>query len=140
MTDSQLKRKLRDLRQLEQLLRGGTPTFDEFFSLNVGAPARYPFSILLVFDDASRSIAFQEFLDALWGAEPEAAKKPNDGEAFAELASYLGLSSTSSRAEVVSAFRATLKDLHPDTGGDHELAVELIRLYRAAIYPSAKRS
>jgi len=140
MTPSQLKRKLRDLKHLEQLLRGGTATFDEFFALDPGAPARYPFSILLVFDDASRTIAFQEYLDVLWGGQRDVQEEPTDAEALAELASFLGLKSDTPRARVVSSFRATLKDLHPDTGGDHDLAVELIRLYRAATYPSAKRS
>lgn len=96
--------------------------------------------MLLVFDDASRSIAFGEYLDALWGVAEPSSEQVGDAAAFSELAAFLGLKLDTPRREVVSAFRATLKELHPDTGGDHELAVELIRLYRAATYPSANRS
>jgi hypothetical protein len=135
MDAAAVKRKLRELKRLEQLLTGGNETFDAFFALEEGKKARYPFRMLCVFDKSSRDLAFKEFLDQLWGVhDSESAGEAVvvDRGAFGELIRALGLPAETSREEVIRLFRTQIKELHPDVGGEHELAVELISLYKRA--------
>ena len=139
MDAAALTRKLRDLRRLERRFSGGaSPVFDAFFSLEPGCPARYPFTMLLVFDDTSRARAVREFLHEVWGPAPraDAAGSLRAGgagrSARARLLEALELPPDASAAQITQRFRVTAKELHPDLGGDHELMVELLALYDQA--------
>jgi hypothetical protein len=124
MTDADLKRKLRDLRQTERRIRRGdaTPTFDEFFALNPAHVVRYPFGVLRVLDRDSRRRAIREYMSALFGDRIRSG-------AMDQLLQALGLPANADDDRVVREFRRLAVQIHPDTGGDEELMKELLSLY-----------
>lgn len=136
MTRDELVRKLRDLRRLERRLTGGdpqgvTPVWDEYFSLSEGTRVRYPFRMMLIFDQASRERAIRGFLLALW---VRAGCSFAHGEHDQKLLDELGLRADADSETVRRAFRRLALELHPDLGGDEELMRDLIDRYRRSSY------
>ena len=126
MNDAELKRKLRDLRRYERRLCGdpSAPVFREYFALEEGVPARYPFGVLRVLDDRSRARAVREYLAALFGISHE------DPPERTRLLAALDLPPDATDDMVTHAFRSLALEIHPDQGGDNELMSELAELYR----------
>ena len=136
MTRDLLVRKLRSLRRLERRLRGRGPVpggtlFDRFLAFEPGRRVRYPFSVLLALDEATRKRAFREFAAALW-AESGALDLAWGSDA--ELLETLGLPADADRETVRRAFRELALELHPDLGGDHDLMVTLLSRFRGSSY------
>ena len=62
----------------------------------------------------------------LTALQPPAVRPAGAGMSAAEAAAVLGVSETASAAEIKAAFRAKMREAHPDKGGTNERAARLI--------------
>ncbi len=103
--------------------------FDSFFSFDRDARVRFPFTVLLVFDDESRAAAFRAFVDELWiGRLSGGTSGALATDRRSALLQALELPIEATPQEISRRFRARARELHPDLGGDHDLMVELLAL------------
>jgi len=129
-----LKRKLRDLRQLERRFRGvgeGHPlVWDDYFTTREGGRARYPLKTLSVFDRESRRAVFTRYLSDVF-ATSLSLGSPSGRPQRLRVIHLLGLAEDASDEAIVRRFRERAKELHPDLGGDADAMVELLNHYTA---------
>ena len=102
--------------------------FDSFFSLDPDVRARYPFTMLLVFDDSSRAAAFRSFIDELWISRLAGGTDGAAPDRRTWLLRALDLPTDATAEQISRRFRERARELHPDLGGDHDLMVELLAL------------
>ena len=141
---AQLKRKLRQLKQLELTIRFGrqplptqpTLVWSVFFSTKAADPAsvKYPLSRLLQMDHQELKAVFDEYFFRVYTQTyqdqgfTQADVYDSQLLALLELPPYAGL------AEIKQRFRALAKRYHPDQGGDSEQFIELVNLYERLIH------
>lgn len=149
LTVPQLKRKLRQLKQLELTLRFGrqpgsahpTLLWDVFFSTKAVAPpsVTYPLSRLLplghrelkaIFDDYCARLYSQVFLDQDQALGQGQGLPHVDASAYdPQVLARLGLPPSAGIAEITQRFRVLAKQYHPDHGGTDEQFIALVAIY-----------
>lgn len=141
-TVAQLKRKLRQLRQLEMSLRFGQQLppdhpqliWDVFFSTKTSSdldpPAvKYPLAHLLQLEhDQLKTVIDEYFVRVYAQISPDQDLTQVDVY-DPQLLTLLGLPPSAGIAEIRRRFRAKAQQYHPDHGGDSEQFVELVAIY-----------
>src|SRR5690554_5684432 len=139
MEISRLKRKLRQLKKLEDKIRfkhisdpnAKKFVWDEFFStkVNFDLTVKYPILKLLkmdkqelkeVYEEYFYSVYFQMYKD--FGLQLDEIKDPS-------VLSYFGLAPVASVDDVKKRFRELAKKYHPDHGGSNEKMIEILEAY-----------
>lgn len=140
LDEKTLKRKLRQLKRVELIIRFGTTsisredkrielTWDSFFRDKVGSKARYPFHILLVMNAEGRKRVFADYLYTLYTKVYE-----EKGMLFPMGIDFQGLfdfdlPANASKEDIKKRFRELAKIAHPDQGGSHEAMIALLDQY-----------
>lgn len=128
-----LKHKIRQLKRLERRLRGDRAEsliWNEFFDLSdEGAGrARYSLAQLLTLDRDSLKAVLEEYLGFIFYAMSEEAG--NSGSMFdPAVLLEAGLPVDADKRMVKERFRELVKIHHPDSGGDPQAFVEILRLF-----------
>ncbi len=142
MTASEVKRKLRELKRLEEQFRqragqrSSPLVWDTFFDLHDGVPkaAKYPLAVLVAMDAETHRRVVAEYWSFVW----QALWPENDGAGAlhfdAEALLRLGLPADADEDAVRARFRALAKQHHPDTGGDASQFIALMEDYRRLIH------
>ena len=142
MTSGDVKRKLRQLKRLEEQIRARTGqrssplVWDTFFDLHGGVPeyAKYPLAVLLAMDDETLRWVIAEYWSFVW----QSLWPENNGTGTlhfnAEALLRLGLPATADEDAVKTRFRELAKQHHPDTGGDASQFIALMEDYRRLIH------
>ncbi|MBN1348064.1 J domain-containing protein [candidate division KSB1 bacterium] len=147
----QLKRKLRQLKQLELKIRRfgdrSVPEnpmliWDAFFSTKLNpenseirapasrAPVKYPFAQLLCMSRQALKDAFEEYFYHVYiqAYKENGISLPDVYDP--RLLSLLGLPAHSSLEDIKRRFRELAKRYHPDHGGDSEKFIELMQIIK----------
>jgi glyoxylase-like metal-dependent hydrolase (beta-lactamase superfamily II) len=141
-----LKRKLRELKRLEDKIRFAhipdTATkkyiWDEFFSTRHedDLTVKYPISILLKFNNEALKKAFEDYFCSLYfrmykdmGLNFNVVKDPG-------FTDYFGLDPGASVEEIKKKFRKLAKKYHPDHGGSNEKMIEVLAAYHRLLESS----
>jgi hypothetical protein len=139
MTCPQLKRTLRQLRQLELTVRFGREAakdhpplvWDAFFSTkdSDSRPVKYPLSHLLHLEREEFKAILDEYFARIY-AQTAADQGLTQAEVYdPQLLARLGLPPYAGSSEIKQRFRALAKRFHPDRGGESTQFVELVALY-----------
>jgi hypothetical protein len=141
LTVSQLKRKLRQLRQVELTLRFGQHppadqpqlVWDVFFSTKAAdrdpPSVKYPLAYLLSLEhDQWKEVVDDYFIRVYSQMAPEQDLAHADVY-DPQLLGLLGLPPSAGIAETRQRFRALAQRYHPDHGGESEQFVELVAIY-----------
>ncbi len=138
-TTPQLKRKLRQLKQLEITFRFGQyPTsnhqqlvWDVFFSTRAydSVSVKYPLSRLIAMEHDELRSVIDEYLVRVYSqtAQDQGIVKADVYDP--ELLAQLGLPPYAGMAEIIQRFRTLAKQYHPDVGGESERFIELLAAY-----------
>ena len=136
---AQLKRKLRQLKQLELTIRFGrqplpkqpTLVWSVFFSTKAADPAavKYPLSRLLQMDHQELKAVFDEYFFRVYTQTYQDQGFTHADVYDPQLLALLALPPYVGLAEIKQRFRALAKRYHPDQGGDSEQFIELVELY-----------
>jgi len=145
MFEGDLKRKLRNLKKLEQRVRGqflqrhpqAPLVWKAFFSTAMIADSsiKYPFVTLLHANRDERKRMFEEYLFAVF-----VRRAQEEGQGFSdpimahiiqnpEVLAYFGLPPYATFADIKRRFRELAHQYHPDKGGDPEKMIELLEMY-----------
>jgi DnaJ domain len=135
----QLKRKLRQLKQLELTIRFGrqpvpehpTLLWDAFFSTKVtdSASVKYPLSRLLQLERDELKAVIDEYFFRLYFENYQDQGLTQVDVYDPQLLALLGLPPYAGIAEIKQRFRALAQRYHPDHGGDTERFIELVTIY-----------
>jgi hypothetical protein len=146
MFESELKRKLRNLKRFERRLRvhflqrhAQAPlVWNSFFStrrLSGAASVKYSLRLLLQADRDERKRIFEEYLYTVFvrhiqeegiGCSIHAIHDP-------EVLSFFGLPPYATFADIKHRFRELAHQYHPDKGGNPERMIELLEMYEKSI-------
>ena len=138
-TTPQLKRKLRQLKQLEITFRFGQyPTsnhqqlvWDVFFSTSTydSVSVKYPLSRLIAMEHDELRSVIDEYLVRVYSqtAQDQGIVKADVYDP--ELLAQLGLPPYAGMAEIIQRFRTLAKQYHPDVGGESARFIELLAAY-----------
>jgi DnaJ-domain-containing protein 1 len=143
LTCPQLKRTLRQLRQLELTLRFGRApaqdhpplVWDVFFSTKAAdsRPVKYPLSYLLQVEREEFKAILDEYFARIY-AHTADGQSLNQADVYdPKLLARLGLPPDAGSNEIKQQFRALAKQYHPDRGGETTQFVELVALYESLI-------
>lgn len=139
MDIDELKRKLRELKKVENKIRFGYQStviskkyvWDDYFSTKSvnDLTVKYPIWKLLKFDKQALKEAFEEYFYSVYFQ-----KYKDDGLSFDEIQdpsvlSYFGLAPGASTDEIKRRFRELAKKYHPDHGGNNEKMIEVLEAY-----------
>ncbi len=140
---AQLKRKLRQLKQLELTLRFGrqvapghpTLVWNVFFSTKAtsSAAVKYPLSRLLEMNHDELKAVFDEYFFRVYYQNYQDQGLTHADVYDPQLLALLGLPPYAGLTEIKQRFRALAKQYHPDHGGDSEQFIELINIYERLI-------
>jgi len=136
---SKLKRKLRQLKKMEDKIRYkhiSDPTvkkyiWDEFFSTKaISDPTvKYPISELLRLSKQELKEVYEEYFYRIYsqmykdfGLEFDEIKDPS-------ILSYFGLAPGASMDDIKKKFRELAKKYHPDHGGSNDKMMEILEAY-----------
>jgi hypothetical protein len=135
----QLKRTLRQLRQLELTLRFGQApapdhpplVWDVFFSTKAAdsRPVKYPLSHLLELERDEFKSILDEYFTRIFAQTTEGRSLTQADIYDPQLLARLGLPPDAGSKEIKRQFRALAKQYHPDRGGESTQFVELVALY-----------
>lgn len=143
MDIDELKRKLRELKKVEDRIRFGHLAvvtskkyiWDDYFSTKSvnDLTVKYPIWKLQKFDKQALKEAIEEYFYAVFFQ-----KYKDDGLSLNEMQdprvlSYFGLSSGATIDEIKSRFRELAKKYHPDHGGSNEKMAEVLEQYHKLI-------
>ena len=139
VTCSQLKRTLRQLRQLELTLRfGRVPApdhpplvWDVFFSTKDAdsRSVKYPLSHLLHLEREEFKAILDEYFSRIY-AQTAQDQRLTVAEVYnPQLLARFGLPPYAGSREIKQRFRALAKQYHPDRGGESAQFIELVALY-----------
>jgi DnaJ domain len=136
---AQLKRKLRQLKQLELTIRFGrhatperpTLVWNVFFSTRATSPTsvKYPLSDLLQMDHHELKAVFDEYFFRVYYQNYQDQGLTHADVYDPQLLALLGLPPYAGIAELKKRFRELAKRYHPDHGGDSEQFIELVDIY-----------
>ena len=140
MDEKTLKRKLRQLKRVELIIRFGTSTiakeekrgaltWNNFFRDTGSRKARYPFGMLLIMNAEGRKRVFADYLYTLYTKVYE-----EKGMIFPMGIDYkmlfdFDLPANASKEDIKNRFRELAKIAHPDQGGTHEAMIALLEQY-----------
>ena len=150
MEVAEMKRKVRQLRNLEMRLRYGAPKehpkesqdmkyrrklpllWDEFFDLNDRGrkKTRYSIDQLLLMDKAQYRAMVNEFFFHVYYRIYQERGLTEFNLYDPELLNQLGLPYDADGNAVKKRFRELAKEYHPDAGGNSEEFIRLMELYR----------
>jgi DnaJ-domain-containing protein 1 len=143
LTCPQMKRTLRQLRQLELTLRFGQApgpdhpllVWDVFFSTKEGdsRPVKYPLSHLLQMEREEFKAILDEYFTRIYAQTAEGQSLTQADVHDPHLLAHLGLPPDAGRHEIKRQFRALAKQYHPDRGGETTQFIELVALYETLI-------
>lgn len=143
MNVDELKRKLRELKKVEDRIRFGLYTtavkkkyvWDEYFSTKSinDLTVKYPIWKLLKLDKQALKEVFEEYFYSIYFQ-----KYKDEGLSFDEIQdpsilSYFGLAPGASIDEIKNKFRELAKKYHPDHGGSNEKMAEVLEQYHKLI-------
>lgn len=141
LTCPQLKRTLRQLRQLELTWRFGQApapdhpplVWDVFFSTKAieSRPVKYPLSHLLQLERAEFKAILDEYFARIYVQAAEGRSLTQAVVYDPQLLARLGLPPDAGSNEIKRQFRALAMQYHPDRGGDSTQFVELVALYES---------
>jgi DnaJ domain len=141
LTCPQLKRTLRQLRQLELTLRFGQApapdhpplVWDVFFSTKAAdsRPVKYPLSHLLQLEREEFKAILDEYFARIYAQTADGQSLTQADVYDPRLLARLGLPPDADGNEVKRQFRALAKQYHPDLGGESTQFVELVALYES---------
>jgi DnaJ domain len=143
LTVSQLKRKLRQLRQLEMTLRFGQQqhppsdhpqlVWDVFFSTKTSdrdpPSVKYPLAQLLQMEHDQLKVVVDDYFIRVYSQISPDQDLTQADVYDPQLLVLLGLPPSAGIAEIRQRFRAMAQRYHPDHGGDSEQFVELVAIY-----------
>ena len=139
MITAELKRKLRKLKKFENTVRlqnsigENIPlVWDKYFNLHETgkSTALYTLSELVVLDKDEYKTVIDEFFARVY-YEVYVHKGIIDAPIYDPvLLEKLGLSAVANEADLKKKFRELAKKHHPDTGGDAEKFIELMKVYK----------
>lgn len=140
LDEKTLKRKLRQLKRIELIIRFGTTTigkeekriyltWDSFFRDKDGNKARYPFHILLTMNAEARKRVIADYLYTVYTKVYE-----EKGMLFPVGIDYqalfdFDLPANASKEDIKKRFRELAKIAHPDHGGSHDAMIVLLNQY-----------
>src|SRR5262245_14334020 len=136
---AQLKRKLRQLKQLELTIRfkgQDVPehpalVWDAFFSTKDRdpPPVKYPLPHLLQMDHEELKAAIDESFFRVYFQNYQEQGLAQADVYDPQLLALLGLPPYAGLAEIKQRFRALAQQYHPDHGGDADRFIELVSVY-----------
>ncbi len=139
MTVPQLKRRLRQLKQLEITFRfsrepapGHPPlVWDVFFSTRTHdqISVKYPLSRLIPMEHDEFKSVIDEYFSRVFSQITQDHDVTHADVHDRELLAQLGLPPSAGMADIIQRFRALAKQYHPDHGGDSEQFIELLAAY-----------
>jgi hypothetical protein len=148
MVSDQLKRKLKDLKQVEIAIRfkhsgmreGTRLVWNEFFSVKskprraATAPSvRYPLDELLKMDHEQLKQVFADYFCFVYFQYYKENGLTLENGYNPQLLSLMGLPPTAGSDDIKKRFRELAKKYHPDVGGDSRLFIELVDVYNQLI-------
>jgi DnaJ domain len=136
---AQLKRKLRELKQLELTIRFGRQRatehpslmWDVFFSTKEHdpPPVKYPLPRLLQMDRDELKAVIDEYFFRVYFQNYQDQGFTQADVYDPQLLALLGLPPFAGIAEIKQRFRVLAQQYHPDHGGDAEQFIELVSVY-----------
>jgi hypothetical protein len=139
LTCPQLKRTLRQLRQLELTLRFGQApapdhpplVWDVFFSTKEAEfrSVRYPLSHLLQLEREEFKAILDEYFARIYAQSADGQSLNQPDVYDPQLLARLGLPPDAGSNEIRRKFRALAMQHHPDRGGDSTQFIALVALY-----------
>ncbi len=143
---AQLKRKLRQLKQLELTIHFGrqpvpkqpTLVWHVFFSTKAAdlASVKYPLSRLLQMNHQELKAVFDEYFFRVYAQTYQDQGFTHADVYDSQLLALLELPPYAGIVEIKQRFRALAKRYHPDHGGDSEQFMELVELYERLTHES----
>lgn len=143
MDIEELKRKLRELKKVEDKIRFGhymtAPSkkyvWDEYFSTKSvnDLTVKYPIWKLIKFDKQTLKEAFEEYFYSVYFQKYKEAGLSFDEIQDPSILSYFGLAPGATIDEIKSRFRELAKKYHPDRGGSNEKMIEVLEAYHRLI-------
>lgn len=140
MVITELKRKLRQLKKLEGIIRFANTklsgheqyVWNEYFSLKdeKNAPVKYNLYCLLNMDHPELRAVFDEYFYEIYFWFYKENGIAFNGIYDTKLLSRLGLPPASSTVDIKHRFRELAKKYHPDLGGESGKFIELMDTYR----------
>ncbi|HHY83233.1 MAG TPA: J domain-containing protein [Clostridiales bacterium] len=144
MDERSLKRKLRQLKEVELIVRFGTTDIGEeehrtdliwnhFFKGKGGRKAKYPFDILLIMNNEGRKRVFADYLYTVYTEvyKQKGMLLPTDFD-YRALFDF-DLPANATKEDIKKRFRELAKIAHPDHGGSNEAMVALLEQYKKLI-------
>lgn len=138
-TIPQLKRTLRQLKQMEMTFRFGrepTPNhpplvWDVFFSTRTrdAGPVKYPLSRLISMEHDEFKAVIDEYFLRVYFLSSHNQDVTRADVYDAELLAQLGLPPHAGMAEIIQRFRTLAKQYHPDHGGESAQFIDLMATY-----------
>src|SRR5690348_8200141 len=138
-TIPQLKRTLRQLKQLEMTFRFGRESapdhpplvWEVFFSTRTGdpKPVKYPLARLIAMEHDEFKAVIDEYFLRVYSVSAQDQDVTRADVYDAELLAQLGLPPHAGMAEIIQRFRTLAKQYHPDHGGESERFIELMAAY-----------
>lgn len=137
-----IKRRLRELKRIEQKIRFGNTQgkippliWDLFFNLqDAGAgKARYPLKILAAMDHETFRRVIGEYWSFVYSALFNQSDIPSGVNYDTCVLLQWGLPADADAATVKQKFRELAKRCHPDTGGDEKAFIALMEAYKKLI-------
>lgn len=134
---STLKRKLRDLKQVELSIRfkdrpmPASPklVWDVLFSTNAKANVKYPLPQLEKLERDDLKTIFEEYFYRVYFQRYQENGLRQADVYDPQLLSLLGLPPYAGGDDIKKRFRELAKKYHPDLGGDSEKFIELMNVY-----------
>jgi DnaJ domain len=139
LTIPQLKRKLRQLKQLEMTFRFGRQpssdhpplVWDVFFSTRAHDPkaVKYPLNRLAAMKHDELKAVIDEYFFRVYSQTAQDDDVTRADVYDPELLAQLGLPPHAGMVEIIQRFRTLAKQYHPDYGGESERFIELVAAY-----------
>ena len=133
-----IKRRLRELKRIEQKIRFGNIQgkmppliWDSFFGLQdtSAGTAKYPLRILAAMDHDAFKRVIGEYWSFVYSALFNESDIPSGVKHDTSVLLQWGLPSDADAATIKKKFREFAKLCHPDTGGDEKKFVALMEAY-----------
>lgn len=138
-TIPQLKRTLRQLKQMEMTFRFGRESapdhpalvWEVFFSTRTGdaKPVKYPLARLMSMDHDEFKAVIDEYFLRVYSVSAQGQDVTRADIYNAELLAQLGLPPHAGMAEIIQRFRTLAKQHHPDHGGESARFIDLMAAY-----------
>lgn len=130
MTDERkMKRKLRELKKLEQTLRKGQRLiWEDFFSLGKNSQGKFTLDQLLKMTRQERKKVFEEYLRQI--CSPHFNNTTFNSSINGQLLAEIDLPFDADQLTIKQRYRQLIKQYHPDKGGDQKKASRLLEIYR----------